>query len=194
MPATTSPTTATSSRPQEQLRRSSRSRRASLPTSPASRGNIGALRIERDESACTEWLAVSGEMAVGGGIEPRASQNSETRNPASVRRSLALTGSLRSPVWRKCDRRQPDPPAAVAHARIVVSWPVNIFPGRCGGPLTKPLPTNWDEFQITCKAGDRRRTSRRSSYFESKSPSNCRWAYPSRTCTPSACTEFCQPF
>src|SRR5438552_3817626 len=35
------------------------------------RGQIpGLLGVERDEPACTEWLAVSGKMAVGGGIEP----------------------------------------------------------------------------------------------------------------------------
>src|SRR5713101_1066899 len=47
---------------------------SSVTRKPAKQGTPGQIPgvpvAERDEPACTEWLAVSGEMAVGGGIEP----------------------------------------------------------------------------------------------------------------------------
>src|ERR1700693_963835 len=66
--------------------------------------NAGLPGAERDEPVCTEWLRLSGEMAVGGGIEPPTIQNAEITKPASVRHSLAVLGSQQRPVWQKCGK------------------------------------------------------------------------------------------
>jgi hypothetical protein len=60
--------------------------------------NPGVQGAERDEPACTEWLPLSGEMAVGGGIEPPAYESCEITKPASTQHSHAAPGSQQHPV------------------------------------------------------------------------------------------------
>jgi hypothetical protein len=44
--------------------------------------DLGVLTIERDDPACTEWLNLSAEMAVGGGIEPPIRRSAPRPRPA----------------------------------------------------------------------------------------------------------------
>jgi hypothetical protein len=53
---------------------------------------------------------------VGEGIEPKASQDGETRKPASVRRFLTLVGPLWSSVWQRCDRWEMSEGSDLAHS------------------------------------------------------------------------------
>ncbi len=63
---------------------------ASVAANAGTPGQVsGFSETERDEPVGSELLRISGEMAVGGGIEPPTSQDGEITKPASVRGSVA---------------------------------------------------------------------------------------------------------